>query len=164
MQSVKLDLPLNAKLTKLKNLLDKESQPDVEELVSLLELKQLFDSNDIKENEIKKKRNYIKSQLEATNSGINLNIMDSDILYDETRVHFEKIDSLVKFSNKLEKYKLLHTNVYFRGQQNLNWSVLPSIFRGNWINHEKDFVHEMLISNPQDFARKCNITTLLPDC
>ena len=61
MQSVKLDLPLNAKLTKLKNLLDKESQPDVEELVSLLELKQLFDSNDIKENEIKKKRNYIKS-------------------------------------------------------------------------------------------------------
>ena len=107
MQSVKLDLPLNAKLTKLKNLLDKESQPDVEELVSLLELKQLFDSNDIKENEIKKKRNYIKSQLEATNSGINLNIMDSDILYDETRVHFEKIDSLVKFSNKLEKYKLL---------------------------------------------------------
>lgn len=46
MQSVKLDLPLNAKLTKLKNLLDKESQPDVEELVSLLELKQLFDSND----------------------------------------------------------------------------------------------------------------------
>ena len=57
MQSVKLDLPLNAKLTKLKNLLDKETQPDVEELVSLLELKQLFDSNDIKENEIKKKRN-----------------------------------------------------------------------------------------------------------
>lgn len=158
MKSVKLDLPLNAKLTKLKNLLDKESQPDVEELVSLLELKQLFDSNDIKENEIKKKRNYIKSQLEATNSGINLNIMDSDILYDETRVHFEKIDSLVKFSNKLEKYKLLHTNVYFRGQQNLNWSVLPSIFRGNWINHEKDFVHEMLISNPQDFA---NLNTTL---
>lgn len=42
MQSVKLDLPLNAKLTKLKNLLDKESQPDVEELVSLLELNSLI--------------------------------------------------------------------------------------------------------------------------
>ena len=149
---VRLNLPLSAKLDKLKNIDAAPVQREVKEFIALLELKQLFDGNSIKENEMKKKREFIRSKLEASNPSVKLKVMGGDILYDENKIHFEKIDSLVGFTKKLQKYKLLSANIYFRGQQNLNRAVLPSIFRGNWIKHEKGFVHEMLISNPQDFV------------
>lgn len=156
--SVKLESSLKEKLTKLQNLCKTESKKELLEIISLLELKQTFEDNRIKEGEIKKKKEFIKDELQKLNPTVKLKLMNSDLIYDENRVHFEKIDSLENFTKKLEKYGVLHENVYFRGQQNVNWSVLPSIFRGKWIEHEKDFVHEMLISNPQDFA---NCTTTL---
>lgn len=157
-KNVRLDASLTEKLFKLLKLWKTEEDKELEEIINLLELKQIFESNNIKEVEINKKRNYIKAVLEKRNPSSQLKVLDSSIIYDENKLHFEKIDSLTKFTNKLEKYNLLHTNVYFRGQQNVNWSVFPSVFRGNWIEHEKDFVHDMLISNPQDFV---NLNTTL---
>ena len=134
-KNVKLDYTLAEKLKKLQKLFSEDKNKELEEIISLLELKQIFENNSIREGEINKKRNYIKAELKKMNPTFNLKTMDSDIIYDENRILFKRIDSLVKFTKELEKYNLLHTNVYFRGQQNINWSVLPSIFRGNWIEH-----------------------------
>ena len=157
-RTVKLEYSFAQKLTELKKLYVVEQNNELKEIISLLELKEIFEKNNIREGEIKNKRNYIKKELEKRNPSFNLRLMDDDIIYDENRILLKRIDSLIKFTKELKKYKLLHTNVYFRGQQNVNWSVLPSIFRGNWIEHERDFVHEMLISNHQDFK---NLTTTL---
>lgn len=157
-KTVRLDFTLAEKLTKLRKLYADEQNNEIAEIIPLLELKQIFEANAVREGEISNKRNFIKDELEKLNPSFKLKFLKSDIIYDENRILFKRIDSLVKFTKELEKYKLLHTNVYFRGQQNLNWSVLPSIFRGNWITYERDFVHEMLISNPQDFV---NLSTTL---
>lgn len=107
-------------------------------------------SSKIKENEINKKRDYIKMIIQSENKMSDVQIIYGDILYDKNNIIIEKIESINKFSTKLVKKNLL-TKTYYRGQQNINWSVKPSVFRGNWINHEKDFIEEMLINNPHDF-------------
>ena len=122
------------------------------ELLSLFSFKNECEnsSNKIKENEINKKRSYIKEIIQSENDETDVRIIYGDILYDAKKISIEKVESVNQFSTKLIKKNLL-TKTYYRGQQNINWPVKPSIFRGNWINHEKDFIEEMLINNPYDF-------------
>lgn len=111
----------------------------------------------ITENQIRLKRNYIKNIIQQNNPDSDIQIIYNDILFDYKTVNIFRILSLDGFTNKL-KNENLFTNIYYRGQQNINWPVKPSIFRGNWIDHEKEFIEEMLINNPYDFE---NVKTTL---
>ena len=107
-------------------------------------------SEKIKENEINKKRDYIRSNIQKENETADVKIIYGDIIYDAKKIIIEKVESVNQFSTKLIKKNLL-SKTYYRGQQNINWPVKPSIFRENWIKYEKDFIEEMLINNPHDF-------------
>ena len=73
-------------------------------------------------------------------------------------MEIEKINTLNEFIKSTLEKKLDEKNVYYRGQQKVNWENIPSIFRNkNWINHEQDFIHEMMIHNPDEFIN-CNCT------
>ena len=143
-------LSFQEKYEKLKKL--KKTSQAYKELLSFFSFKNECEnlSSKIKENEINKKRDYIKMIIQSENIMSDVQIIYGDILYDKNNIIIEKIESINKFSTKLVKKNLL-TKTYYRGQQNINWSVKPSVFRGNWINHEKDFIEEMLINNPHDF-------------
>ena len=143
-------LSFQEKYEKLKKA--KKTSQTYKELLSFFSFKNECEnlSNKIKENEINKKRNYIKTIIQSENKMSDVQIIYGDILYDRNNIIIEKVESINQFSTKLIKKNLL-TKTYYRGQQNINWSVKPSIFRGNWINHEKDFIEEMLINNPHDF-------------
>lgn len=124
------------------------------ELVSLFSFKDEYEKLDsekrIKENEINKKREYIKNIIQKNNTQTDIHIIYNDILYDANTVTIEKVETVSQFSKKLNNKGLL-AKTYYRGQQNLNWPVKPSIFRHNWIKHEKELIEELLISNPHDF-------------
>lgn len=143
-------LSFKDKLEKIRTI--KTESPITKELRSLFEFKCECEalSPRINENDLNGKMKYIKQIIEENNKTASVQILDKKILYDEKIICIEKIDSISKFSQKLKEYNL-STDFYYRGQQNLNWSVKPSIFRNNWINHEKEFIEEMLINNPHDF-------------
>lgn len=147
---INLDLKFPEKIKRVEYLLSLEENSELKELIELLELKQKFYNKGIKEQDISKKKSFIKEEIKKANPSIKLNTSD-DILYDASRVCIERVNSLRDFSNKIKKYNLIKSGVYFRGQQNLNWLILPSVFRGKWIEHERDFIHELFISNSQDF-------------
>lgn len=83
---------------------------------------------------------------------------DGELIYNPIIVQIEKINTLNEFIKSTLEKKLDEKNVYYRGQQKVNWENIPSIFRNkNWINHEQDFIHEMMIHNPDEFIN-CNCT------
>ncbi|UTC76655.1 FRG domain-containing protein [Treponema sp. OMZ 799] len=150
-------MSFHEKYEKLKK--ENKTSPIYNELLSLFSFKLECENHSprIKENEINKKRDFIERIIRAENKNADIRVIYNDIIYDAKTVCIEKIESVNQFSTKLLKKELL-SKIYYRGQQNINWPVKPSIFRGNWINHEKEFVEEMLINNPQDFD---NATTTL---
>lgn len=148
---IKLKDSRKDKLKKLKEIHEKNKNSLVEEIISLLEFRDLCESEGIKENEIKKKRELICKYIANSNPTSSLKIIFDDIIYDDRRITFELIDSFSTYKKKLEKRQLINRHLYYRGQQNINWVIEPSIFRGEWINHEKEFIHDMVISNPIDF-------------
>lgn len=143
-------LSFTEKYDKLKK--TKNKSQFYQELLSLFSFKTECEnlSHRINENQIIKKREYIKNVLQNENKNSNLQIIYGDVIYDANKIKIEKIESLSQFTSKFKSNDLL-TNKYFRGQQNANWAVKPSIFRGKWIYYEKDFIEEMLINNPHDF-------------
>jgi len=150
---IKLDLSISEKLEQMEKVYSKRSENIIQLIIGMLKLKLYFIQRNIKENEIQKKRKLLSEEIQKLNPNSKVKIKYSDILYDENAIIIEKVDSLSQFTNKINKNELIEGGIYYRGQQNINWSIEPSIFRGNWINHEKEFIHEILISNPQDFEK-----------
>lgn len=43
-------------------------------------------------------------------------------------------------------------HLYFRGQANLNWDIIPSIFRNSWISVEEDLIEKAISRVPSEFT------------
>jgi len=75
------------------------------------------------------------------------------IIYYPKKVTAIEVNNLKQYNEKYTEVidSFVENKVYFRGQSSINWPIIPSIFRGYWIDHEKDFIEEMIIRNPSDF-------------
>jgi len=141
----------NEKLKRVKIILKKNPKLKLDEIKALLELKVYFDSLGIKESEIIKKRNVILTELRKKFPKHNLSIIYSEIIHEPTKVQFVRINDLLQYEQQLLNDKLLDGKVFYRGQANCDWSIMPSIYRNNWIKHEQEIVREMQLRNPSDF-------------
>ncbi len=110
-ERIKQRLSFNEKYETLKK--HKKDSSLYKELLALFEFKNECEKNSpvkIKENEINKKRNYIKDVLQRDNREANIKIIYKDILYDANTIIIEKISSINMFTTKLMK-KGLFSNV-----------------------------------------------------
>jgi hypothetical protein len=138
------------KLDKASSIQDSDNKPLVDEIIGFLELKIYFDSNQIKEREINRKLKKLLEELKKIHS--DLEIIYKDIVFFKDKVVFFNIASLQQYEQYLQKEALWTNKIYYRGQSNINWSIKPSIFRGDWIINEKNFIKEMVVMNSSEFV------------
>jgi len=153
--AIQLNKENNKIVCVLKNNTSKSDQNLLSEIEILLDLKEIFSDMQIGETSVSKKRKAIAKALQEETKTF-VDIACADILYYPDKVTIVEIDSLEiyneKYNSNIAIKKILEKRtIYFRGQSNINWEIQPSIFRGNWITHEKDFIEEMIIRNPSDF-------------
>jgi hypothetical protein len=75
----------------------------------------------------------------------------NNYLYNPDKVEIKIINSLEEFISQNNIYSKNSENLYYRGHSNINWELLPSIYRNNWIVSEHKIFREILIRNPEEF-------------
>jgi hypothetical protein len=138
----------------IKRLKEKENDGLLKEILDLLDLAEIFSKMQISGNEITKRREslFLEIKIMMDKRTDNNIVIDNDIMYDKGQVEFVKIKSLQQFNSQLDKRYLRDNSIYYRGQSNINWPIKPSIYRQKeWIENEKNFVHQMVINNPSEF-------------
>lgn len=77
--------------------------------------------------------------------------INNKYLYDPEKIEVAIIESLVEFINQHKQISKNSNNLFYRGHSNINWELLPSIYRNKWIDSEDKMFREVLIRNPEDF-------------
>ncbi|HPY88951.1 MAG TPA: FRG domain-containing protein [Spirochaetota bacterium] len=142
-------------LERIRTIVDKDNsnKNKLLEIDALIKLKDYFSKMGIPENSTNKKRNIIFDEIKKLYPTIQISVIYNEILFKKDNIDFVNISSLSNFTRKLNENKLISKNIYYRGQNNINWEVKPSIFRGNWIKHEQDIIKEMVLRNPSEFEK-----------
>ncbi|MDD7460753.1 MAG: FRG domain-containing protein [Treponema sp.] len=155
--SIKLDKDNYPKTYEEVCKLEKNINPDCNE--KILEIKKLIEIIILsKDQKIEPFRQNVLDKLKEINKNDDI-IMSNKlfIIYDSSKVKFKEIEKLKDFTESISDiFKPTESNrirhIYFRGQQNINWGLLPNIFRkSNWLKNEKNFVYEMLLNMPEEF-------------
>ena len=63
------------------------------------------------------------------------------------------LGSIANFIREINKNELAPNNIrFFRGQESINWKLLPSLYRNrNFVNNEIQIYHEIISKCPDDF-------------
>jgi len=98
---------------------------------------------------------------------INLKKYDAS-LYDDKEIIFESLSPVTRFFfiiNKLTKeietmseYK--NNILFFRGQANSDWKVLPGIFRNDYLSKEHEIIRTSISRNPNEFSNIVDFSLL----
>lgn len=74
------------------------------------------------------------------------------ILYETEQVQIIEITSLSQYMDMILKYRKDDVSCYFRGHQNMNYQMVPSLFRNHEMAaHEDDIYKQALIEYPMEF-------------
>jgi len=90
-----------------------------------------------------------------------INLKKYDVsLYDDKEIIFESLSPVTRYFfiiNKLTKeieimpeYK--NNILFFRGQANSDWKVLPGIFRNDYLTREHEIIRTSISRNPNVFS------------
>lgn len=80
-----------------------------------------------------------------------IEIRNNKFLYKPDNIDLRIVESLDDF---IKQHNILSTkleNLFYRGHANINWQLIPSIYRNNWIESEDKMFRETLIRNPEEF-------------
>lgn len=72
--------------------------------------------------------------------------------YNPKRVEINFIDNLNNLITYLQKETKNNSNFFYRGHSNLDWALLPSIYRNNWVKNEHKMFREIILRNSEEFA------------
>ena len=88
-------------------------------------------------------------------------VQHGDFIYDKEKIKLIKISSLKRYIEEIEKL-LSSDMIFYRGHTNINYKVLPSLFRNRkWIENESDMYHEILLRCSDSFSKcRTNIDIL----
>jgi hypothetical protein len=123
----------------------------LEEINDLIELIKMFESLNIGDGETVKKRRKIIDEINNNDAGFEVGLACNDILYLKNRIEIHIITHLSRYIELLQVKGFSGDEIYYRGQNNINWPVKPNIYREQWITFEKEFVEEMTMRNYHDF-------------
>lgn len=85
------------------------------------------------------------------NSNDSTNITNG-IVYDKDRVHIEFVSSLSEYYRFLSRNRDESKKLFFRGQSNISYKLIPSIFRNKkWLENEKRMYLEVKSRCPEEF-------------
>lgn len=88
--------------------------------------------------------NYLKKNPE-------IDTKKNKFLYFRNKIDIRIIESLEDF---ISQHKILSSNtenLFYRGHSNIDWKLIPSIYRNKWIDSEDKMFRETLIRNPEEF-------------
>lgn len=142
-EEISIDLK---KAQKTFNSISYEKDP---ELNSLLSIYLSFKKQNTFSNHFNIRRNAI---YEILNKEKNI-IGNQEFLYNNDKIEIININNLNTFSTSLSKIVQSSSNLYFRGQSNLNWIVQPGIVR-NSPNFESEYFNETLRHYPYEFENE----------
>lgn len=76
------------------------------------------------------------------------------ILYEKDAVQLVEITSLPQYMEIILQYRRAHVSFYFRGHQNMNYKMTPSLFRSPDMAVREDAIYKQtLIEYPMDFYK-----------
>ena len=86
-------------------------------------------------------------------AGYEKDIVGKDsILYEKEAVQLVEITSLPQYLEIILNYRKAHVSFYFRGHQNMNYQMTPSLFRNPDMAVREDAIYKQtLIEYPADF-------------
>jgi len=98
-----------------------------------------------------------------------INLKKYDVsLYDDKEIIFESLSPVTRYFfiiNKLTKeieimpeYK--NNILFFRGQANSDWKVLPGIFRNDYLTREHEIIRTSISRNPNEFSNNFDFSLL----
>lgn len=74
------------------------------------------------------------------------------VLYEKDAVQLVEITSLPQYLETILQYRRAHISFYFRGHQNMNYKMTPSLFRSPETAEREDAIYKQtLIEYPMDF-------------
>jgi hypothetical protein len=88
--------------------------------------------------------NYLKINTEIDSK-------KNKFLYFINKIDIRVIESMEDF---ISQHKILSENtdnLFYRGHSNIDWELIPSIYRNKWIDSEDKMFRETLIRNPEEF-------------
>lgn len=146
--------------TALLNILDNLTNRKVEiftkdvkiKFISLVEYQIFLDEKGFDNRYRRKVRGLIKKAL--LNEHKELKVKRDNYFYNPNKVELNFIDSINDLILKLKKITKNNKNFFYRGHSNLDWNLIPSIYRKKkWINNEHRMFREIIIRNPEEFIK-----------
>jgi hypothetical protein len=83
----------------------------------------------------------------------NLKVVRERYFYYPERIEVNFIDSVGDLIKKLKINESKNSNFFYRGHSNIDWKLLPTIYRNNWIQNEQNMFREIIIRNSEEFSR-----------
>jgi hypothetical protein len=80
-----------------------------------------------------------------------IEIRSNKFLYKPDKIDLRVVESLDDFINQHNILSANSDNLFYRGHANIDWQLIPSIYRNNWIESEDKMFRETLIRNPEEF-------------
>ena len=141
-------------LYKLLNYIKNENilngQEDLEKkFISLVNYQIFLDENGYDNRYKRQVRELITKQILKKYNGVK--VVREKYFYYPKRVEINFIDNLNDLITNLKKAKNKNTNFFFRGHSNLDWTLLPSVYRNNWISNEHKMFREIILRNSEEF-------------
>lgn len=120
-----------------------------EKFITLINYQIFLDENGFDNRYKRQVRELITNQILKQYQGVK--VIREKYFYYPNKIEINFIDSLNDLINQLKKEKNKHHNFFFRGHSNLDWTLLPSIYRNNWILNEHKMFREIILRNSEEF-------------
>lgn len=82
----------------------------------------------------------------------NVKVVRENYFFDPKKVEINFIDNLNNLINYLQKETKNNTDFFYRGHSNLDWELLPAIYRNDWVKNEHNMFREIILRNSEEFA------------
>lgn len=82
--------------------------------------------------------------------------MDNDIIVESLSSYIFNISEFREHIKNEEGLSSNNQQLFFRGQANSDWDVVPSVYRGNLIASESELIYSAYLRNPEEFRGLSN--------
>lgn len=82
----------------------------------------------------------------------NVKVLRENYFFDPNKVEINFIDNLNNLIEYLQKETKNNTGFFYRGHSNLDWKLLPAIYRNDWVKNEHNMFREIILRNSEEFA------------
>lgn len=126
-------------------------KPQIKEKFLILVRYQMFLDEKGFDNRFKRKvRELITKEFLKLHKDIK--VVRENYFYDPQKVEINFIDNLNNLIDYLQKETKNSADFFYRGHSNLDWELLPAIYRNKWVENEHKMFREIILRNSEEFA------------